>query len=919
MQNDVNLGNEVIKQEEPSDIEINKEQVLTFIDDKQSESFIIPVERPVLDNFNNQGLELREHTVRDFLSRPMNIGQFTWSSSQVRNDEIFSFSFPTTLFSQGMIAEKISGFAYLRGDIHVRLQINAQNFQAGMFQLRYFPVLSPASFYNSQLNTMVQFSGLPGIDVNLQSDSPMQMTVPFIYPNDVYDIIVSPDDWAQVHARVYSPLTAASATSVSITVWAWFDKDTLDLSMPSSLTSVAVTDSLIDYYMTKKMKMVRDARLQIKGEQKKASKAGGPVSTVADAVGSIAEVASGVPFLSSIAEPVKWGASIVSSIASLFGWSKPSSNQIITQLRPIYVRGMANSDCPDSATQTALFVNNNLAEGRPVYRTDVDEMAFDFIVRVPHFITAFNYSTMDSEGTLLFSIEINPVILTTSIVTGSPNIITTTSLGLVCSCFELWRGSINLTFKFAKTQFHSGRIIFVWYNANLSSIPAPYTTDLAKNPAIQFDLHDKFEIDINIPYLQATPWLNIHSQDSTFKRNNGFMAVYVINTLQAAPSASTTIETVVECRAGADFEVAIPKSPELLGNWVVPQATKVAPSFTYIIVTAFVFNDFGNTFDFTLKMPWDASTLVFSYAMPGTLPTLTSTTVTAGYILTIAGINYVVGGGTLTFQVTSYNPGGIQILITSSVATVNVTETLNVGPGELPFNWLLMSPMRLLDANLEVSRDESVQGIDGVSILPSINSQTMGVVNDETVGEVIKSVRCLLKRYLPDTNFVNSLQFGRNFIVINPDVFSALTQISAPYISLFAPAYRFWRGSRRYKLLINAVTDTPYPADIFPFYLLPNYTSTTLSFDPNNINLSTNLHYSSNEGILEFSVPYYNRNRISIVGDVTSAALLSPMSRKIVVDLLQTGTFSPRLFSNIGEDFSFGMWLGAPTLVATPR
>lgn len=893
-----------VKQEALSTVEMNTEQILTLIDDKQSESFIIPLDRQVISLQDNQGLETRDHSVKDFLSRPMNIGQFTWDSSMNRNDEIFNFSFPSSLFDQPMIAEKISGFNYIKGDIHVRLQINAQNFQAGLFQLRYFPVLSPSDLYNSQLNTMQQFSGLPGIDVNLQSDSPMQIVVPFIYPNDVYDIVAEPDDWAQVYARVYSPLTAASATSVSIIVWAWFDKQTLELSMPCSVSSATVSNSLLKYY-TKRV-----AELQIGGEQQVASKAGGPISSIAGAVNSVASVASGIPGLGAVSGAVGMVSNVVGGIASMFGFSKPTSNQTITQIRPIYARGMANSDFPDSATQVALITDNSLTEAKPIYRTDVDEMSFDFIARIPHFINSFNYATTDNENKLLFSLELNPTIITSTLSSG---LITTTSLGLLCSCFELWRGSLNLTFKFAKTQFHSGRLIFVWFNADIGSVPTTYLTEYAKNPAIQLDLHDKFELDLNIPYIQATPWLNIHSVDSTFKRSNGWLGVYVVNTLQAAPSASSTIECVVEARAGRDFEVAIPKTPELLGNFINPEASTLPPSYEYIQLLGGSISGFVN-----LTVPWNSSTFTLSASTPVTLPVAPSNTFLR-IINSVGEIENINVSGeviTLTNEFVIDGMLTVNLLVSSINYPVIIHQAWLDDSEALPYNWIIVYSPAFRHAELQISRDESYKGVDGVSILGSVPEQQVADVNKDTVGEVVKSLRLLLKRYEPDSNHVVSNAFGRSFFFINPDNFSSLGTASASYLSLFFPAYRFWRGSKRYKF----VFEIGPPGILYPVYFLPNYNLNTLNFDPAVSSVSTNLHFPDNEGTFEVSVPYYNRNRLTITGDVTNARLLSPLSRRIVIDAINPYTFPQvRLYSNIGEDFTFGMWLGAPTLTATSR
>jgi len=659
----------------------------------------------------------------------------------------------------------------------------------------------------------------------------------------------------------------------------------------------------------------------IGGEEAAASKAGCPIATITGAVGSLSQIAMGIPGLSSIAGVVNTVAGIGNSIASAMGWSKPTSSQIITQVRPILGRDMISSDGPDAATQLGLFRDNSLDCSSTVFGTDIDEMSIDYIVRKPQRIGAFNFSTTSAENSLLATFPLNPIDLTTDYMSTTA---ITTNLGYISSMFAYWKGGINLTFKFAKTSFHSGRIIFLWYNNN-GAPPSVYVPDLAKHYAVQLDLKEKFELLVKAPYIQANIWLATNSTGQ-FKATNGTIAVYVINQLKASGLASNTIECLVEAHAATDFEVCMPVTPQL-GVFYARPPTAIPP-FECGPVVYLGFNPEDTRVSMTT--PWDDNTVsgIALYSFNSSIAPLGSYAIINDnkYYFSTVGTGYIIyrwrAIDVMTFEMdfTIYDPAQSPPSRYTFSETFIYTQAPDASIIGVCYPVFSRKHEKFTS---HVGVDDSYKGIDGINITSMPEIQTSGL-NALTVGETVKSLRALCKRYLYDfawSTYVD--EDSRLYLVINPHNYQATSTTGATnYLNYLFPAFRFNKGSRRFKLAITSKNHEVARA-IYPYYYVPNFGVDVPPRDLSAGCMPVSFYDPDVEGICEFSVPYYNRNSITINGDVTDESLLSPVPSRVFFDLGITDpeTLDIRLWSNIGEDFSLGGYLSAPTLtlaVANP-
>jgi len=113
--------------------------------------------------------------------------------------------------------------------------------------------------------------------------------------------------------------------------------------------------------------------------------------------------------------------------------------------------------------------------------------------------------------------------------------------------FNFWRGSIDIVFKFVKTDFHSGRLMFVFS-------PGTGTSDFATaNYSYReiIDIRESSEFTVRVPFANYRPYLN--ANEST-----GSAILYVLNPLVATGTVSNSIQLIVEVGFGPDVEFALP-------------------------------------------------------------------------------------------------------------------------------------------------------------------------------------------------------------------------------------------------------------------------------------------------------------------------------------------------------------------------
>jgi len=285
--------------------------------------------------------DVRDYTVHDFLARPRVIQAFSIPPGGVAAQWLAPrVDFPFSLFNLPPVARKISGFTYFRGNIKVRVVITAPPTISGAIRLVTTPRYPDNRIYRNLTDTHLQQSQFNNVLVNLASKTPVEMTIPYVYPTEAINILSNPTNFATF--RIFRASPSATATA-NVTVYAWIDTEdpSYSLTLPTGLDYVP----RIGYDTI-------PVDSQVKETEGAASSTS--LSKIASAVGQVGSLVKGIPILGSYATPVVTVSNMIAGVAAAFGWSKPNNEtptKIVKQSPTSY-----NANCDGGFTSSTLGV-----------------------------------------------------------------------------------------------------------------------------------------------------------------------------------------------------------------------------------------------------------------------------------------------------------------------------------------------------------------------------------------------------------------------------------------------------------------------------------------------------------------------------------------------------------------------------------
>jgi len=248
--------------------------------------------------------------VKDFLSRPVFVNSYTWSTASTPSTDIFSFYPSDVLVANTMYNNKLLGFRFLRATINIKIEVTPTPFQAGAFILAWlpFPQMQAADRVVMH-NKLIPFSQLPNVLYTTQDNS-VEISFPFVGPTDAWDRTYPTTSWdfGSVKAKVYSQLVGgADNSNLNLNVYMWLTEIHLSGLVPQSGVIV---------------KRSRRPKNVIPSESE-VNEGKGTVSALFDTGSTFASAAGDIPLFSAVAKPAAWVLASLAKATSAFGWSKP--------------------------------------------------------------------------------------------------------------------------------------------------------------------------------------------------------------------------------------------------------------------------------------------------------------------------------------------------------------------------------------------------------------------------------------------------------------------------------------------------------------------------------------------------------------------------------------------------------------------
>lgn len=562
---------------------VQQHQIMKFFQDGDQAKSTTPSTR-VSKRYISDAQDKLVNDIKGYLRRPVHMKDFIWQSSTGQLGQLAVLSLPRDFFAIPMIAEKLSGFRYIRCDFVVEIQVNAQPFNAGAAILWFEPL-----YYQNQNrpSSAVHLGGVTGYRHTIYrcgDATSVQIRVPFFGTISHYDLLTKAGTAGRVVFEIMSPLTGASDIDGTVFCWAENIDITMPTGVPQSLTVQAQSgefstptgeDPTAAYESVIPSETVEIRKKDATAPERRTR---GIVENITKAMSIISTGLTVIPSLAPVAALSAGIFTGVNAFARFFGWSMPLDQTLPTAFMPVVNRFFSNAGGETKAKVLALDFNNACDLPIEVFGTDEDEMALNYILKKPIYFDLFTMNTSQTQGTVLWKWAVDPLAVKSS--WHNTDDMTTryiqfqeTLLSYCTRMAAFWRGSIELTLMAVLTNFHSARFRVIFVPGATEDTDFS-TIDINKCYSEIHDLRNSKDIKITIPFTYNQPWKQTWDESIYTRAMTdintltvppiGMIYVTVVNALRAPATVADSIELLAFVNAGKDFQLAFPQVPQYL-------------------------------------------------------------------------------------------------------------------------------------------------------------------------------------------------------------------------------------------------------------------------------------------------------------------------------------------------------------------
>lgn len=497
-------------------------------------------------------------SLQNFFERPIKIHEAEWGTGTSLGFDID----PWTLYWENpRVANRIANYNLLRCNLKIKVVINGNGFQYGRVLVAYqpFAVFDTLST-NASLVTedLVGTSQLPHIYLDPTHSLGGEMKLPMF--NYLNYIDVPARQWTELGSLLFRSLNDlkhanGASDRATISVFAWAE----DVHM-SVLTSVEQGN--LGPQSGNDEPTFDDFEPQ-SGEIDEANAKGtisGPATSIAKWAGYLTKV----PYISPFAIATETAANAVSSIAKIFGYSRPPVTRNPDPLRPTPMSSLALTNVPDTALKLTIDDKQELTiDPRIAGLGGFDPLNIRSIANRESYLTNFSWNIGTAPETLLWNARVTPVTWAES---GS-TAFHFPACAMAALPFQYWTGSMKFRFQIVASSFHKGRLKVVYdpkfFNTNEYNTNYLKIVDIAEEQdfTMEFGIGQaKNILEHHNPGFDSVTQLYSTTAYTSEDVGNGVVGVYVVNELTTPNSTvNNDIQINVFVSMGDDFEVFAPE------------------------------------------------------------------------------------------------------------------------------------------------------------------------------------------------------------------------------------------------------------------------------------------------------------------------------------------------------------------------
>ncbi|AYN75542.1 structural protein [Cragig virus 1] len=499
--------------------------------------------------------------ISNFLNRKVKLTSLQWS---VGGNVGFSFDPWAAYLGNAAVLNKIQNYQLLKANMKLTFMINGTPFHKGM-------VLASYSYLDT-FNEIVTIGGdsqcvprsqRPHVYLNPSTNKSGCICVPFFVPTNYLSLTnatISAASIGRVDLNSFQPLEQINAGTDTVTITVFGELSDVKLTAPT-MVAVSLSGCSIEDFTIFSL----EAQSGVSKEKDEYSSDGvisGPASAVANAAGAL----STVPGIGPYAMATHIGANAISSIARLFGFSKPVQLSDTMRMYNTPLGNLALGEGADMSQKLTVTGKQEITvDPRTVDLPDADSLAILPFAQRESYVTKFSWGVADVVDDVIFAMDVDPMAERRSALTLGTQIIPT-SLSFLSRPFAEWSGTLKYRFQVLGSQYHRGRIAIV-YDPTGPLTGDPY--NVTYNTII--DLAEGRDFTVEFKWQKDRAYLSIDTANSrTFwtettpatrvpdsQYANGIFYVRVVNEL-VVPDAVTGVDILVSISAGDDFELVNP-------------------------------------------------------------------------------------------------------------------------------------------------------------------------------------------------------------------------------------------------------------------------------------------------------------------------------------------------------------------------
>lgn len=471
------------------------QQILTIEDVQATEDLTIVSPTDLSKKIVNTGVEARDHSIKDFISRLRQVSQGTIAAGGSNNDLIFDLKFPDSLLTLAPIRQKLKGFQFLRSDIIIKVNFVVPPTVSGSFRGLIIPDL-PADQLANRTRNLTASSQFPNKIINIAEMPSLTFTLPWVSPYSHRNLMTTEGANGSFQLRRIFP----SSGIIRYVVYAAFDTSSsnFDLSQPTPavpLFAPLLLSSEQDRLLSQIAKFTPEQhdkfRKLVRNRDKTPSPK--PLPPIKNDIPTIPKANSLSQGPQSLDEEVleylkqnslidlsiyaahsghstnlpiltKYAKHIYNSFSDFFaevGRPKLTNTTATEKRKLVPMEANINYNEPNTSHSFGMNSNNFVNTDMGTYGSSVDELSFDHLISRPNYIKSFVVDVSDTYQKVLLALPMDGFAGDVPPSTNPVTDVTLTHQAFIMNLFDSWLASINLDIYLFATQFHSVKLRFV--------------------------------------------------------------------------------------------------------------------------------------------------------------------------------------------------------------------------------------------------------------------------------------------------------------------------------------------------------------------------------------------------------------------------------------------------------------------------